>query len=79
MNTKLTLSIDKSLVAKMKKLSSLQGRSISGMVEAYFESLVNNNKNNPKTSISKKYKGMLKDNHRNYKEELSDLISEKHA
>jgi hypothetical protein len=37
---KLTLSIDEELLSEVKKLSTLEGISLSEIVEEYFESLV---------------------------------------
>jgi hypothetical protein len=37
---KLTLSVDEDLLSEAKKLSALEGKSLSGIVEEYFEGLV---------------------------------------
>jgi hypothetical protein len=49
MNTKLTLSLEKTVIEEAKIYAKGTGRSLSEMVENYFKSLVsnsNNNKNN---------------------------------
>lgn len=42
MNTKLTLSIDKSVIAQAKEYAALQGRSLSDLVENYLKSVAGN-------------------------------------
>lgn len=39
MNTKFTLSIDKSVIAQAKEYAALQGRSLSDLVENYLKSV----------------------------------------
>ena len=46
MNTKLTLSLDKSVIDKAKSYAKNTGRSLSELVENYFENLTSNSQDN---------------------------------
>ncbi|MEM6318285.1 MAG: DUF6364 family protein [Bacteroidota bacterium] len=42
MNTKLTLTVDKAVIEAAKKYAKSDGRSLSGIIEEYLKSLVQN-------------------------------------
>lgn len=46
MNTKLTLSLEKTVIEKAKIYAKGTGRSLSEMVESYFKNLTSNSTNN---------------------------------
>ena len=81
MDSKLTLSVDKSLAEKAKLYARSQGRSLSDLVESYFKVLTSDDeesdlKVSPKL---KSLKGVLKvEDDYDYKKELSDSLSKKY-
>jgi hypothetical protein len=81
MDSKLTLSVDKSLAEKAKLYARSQGRSLSDLVESYFKVLTTNN---PDSDLEvsakiKALKGALKvSNDYDYKMELSDSLAKKY-
>ena len=81
MDSKLTLSVDKSLAEKAKLYARSQGRSLSDLVESYFKVLTSDDEESdlrvsPKL---KSMKGALKvDSDYDYKKELSDSLSKKY-
>lgn len=80
MSTKLTLTIDKSVIERAKKYARNRDRSLSAMVENYLKSLVDSEKdpNSALSPIVKSLKGSfeLPENF-DYKKELTDRLSEK--
>lgn len=54
MTTKLTLSMNKEVVEKVKRIAAKNGKSVSKMVEEYFESLENTQPKNPFAEIRKR-------------------------
>lgn len=52
MSTKLTLTINKSVIEEAKKYAKSQGRSLSNIIEEYLKSLVNNDKKDDTEEIS---------------------------
>lgn len=58
MATKLTLSIDKTVIERAKKISHQKGKSISKLVEEYLDSL--SRKNESKSSTIQKLSGILR-------------------
>lgn len=81
MDSKLTLSVNKSLAEKAKLYARSQGRSLSDLVESYFKLLTRDEEefNLPISSKLKSMKGALKvDAEYNYKKELSDSLSKKY-
>ena len=81
MDSKLTLSVDKSLAEKAKLYARSQGRSLSDLVESYFKVLTSD-KEDSELTVSpklKSMKGALKvDADYDYKKELSDSLSKKY-
>ncbi|HWZ23417.1 MAG TPA: DUF6364 family protein [Cytophagaceae bacterium] len=57
MTTKLTLTIEKSVIEKAKTYAKETGRSLSEMIESYLENLVD--ENNSKEKISPKLKKIV--------------------
>ncbi len=81
MNTKLTLTIEKSVIEKAKKYARARERSLSALVENYLKALVDdgNKKDEELTPIVKLLKGSFKmPEHFNHKEELTDRLAEKY-
>lgn len=86
MNTKLTLSIDKSVIAQAKEYAAQQGRSLSDLVENYLKSVAGNPKEQhpghdhiPLTPIVKSLKGAFKaPDDFDYKKELTKSLASKY-
>ncbi|HEX4372638.1 MAG TPA: DUF6364 family protein [Puia sp.] len=80
MTVKLTLTVEKEVIEKAKKYSSLTGRSLSKIVENYLESIVENEDNSPSklSSKIKKLKGIIKlPKDFDYKKELEKAVKQK--
>jgi len=81
MNTKLTLTIEQSIIEKAKKYANDKGRSLSSIIENYLkvitkEEVVGDIKLTP---IVKSLKGSFKaPRNLNYKKEISKRLSEKY-
>ena len=81
MSTKLTLTVEKEVIASAKVYAKQNGRSLSGLIENYLKALVQ--KEAPHEDFSPKVKELMgsiklpKDF--DYKKELSEAISKKHA
>jgi hypothetical protein len=81
MNTKLTLTIEQSLIEKAKKYAKGQGRSLSDIVENYLKVIIKeeNTKVIYQTPIASSLRGAFKaPKDFDYKEELSKGLSEKY-
>lgn len=81
MDSKLTLSVDKSLAEKAKLYARSQGRSLSDLVESYFKVLTSDTEESDLkvSSKLKSMKGALKVSDKyDYKNELSDSLSNKY-
>ncbi len=82
MNTKLTLTIDRSVIEKAKKYARKKERSLSDLIENYLKSLVTNEGPSDEeelTPIVKSLKGSFKASKDfDYKKELTDSLSKKH-
>lgn len=81
MSTKLTLTIDKSVIVKAKKHAADSGTSLSKMVENYLKAILQQEtkKDTEISPIIMSLKGRLKPTDTdNYKEELSQTLSEKY-
>lgn len=81
MTTKLTLSIDETIIDELKTYSRKEKISISKLAERYFRSIIDRKKK--KKSFIEKYAGILKDfpiekNDPFYKKTTSRLIEEKY-
>ena len=81
MNTKLTLTIEQSLIDKAKKYAKGKGRSLSDIIENYLKVIVKEDtiKVIDSTPITSSLRGSFKaPNDFDYKKELSKGLSEKY-
>ena len=80
MNTKLTLTIDDSVIAEAKKYASRKGESLSALVENYLKSVTKKDKPSDKFSpIVKSLKGSFKAPEGfDYKKELTNALAKKY-
>lgn len=81
MNTKLTLTIEQTIIEKAKKYANGKGRSLSNLVENYLKAITkeDNTENTGLTPIVKSLKGTFKaPNNFDYKKELSKRLTEKY-
>jgi hypothetical protein len=81
MNTKLTLTIEKSLIDKAKKYAKGKGRSLSDIVENYLKVIIKEDtaKVIDSTPITSSLRGSFKaPDDFDYKKELSKRLSEKY-
>lgn len=81
MNTKLTLTIEQTLIEKAKNYAKGRGRSLSDIVENYFKAIVKDNETveEIKTPIASSLRGSFKmPKEFNYKKELTDRLTEKY-
>jgi hypothetical protein len=81
MTTKLTLTIEQSILKKAKRYVRKRERSLSDLIENYLKTLTNEDIPDEKelTPIVKSLKGSFKlPNNFNYKKELSNRLSEKY-
>ncbi|NVO09931.1 MAG: hypothetical protein HXX16_08230 [Bacteroidales bacterium] len=81
MNTKLTLTIEQSIIEKAKKYANDKGRSLSSIIENYLKTITNEEvvSDIELTPIVKSLKGSFKaPKNLNYKKELSKRLSEKY-
>ena len=81
MNTKLTLTIEQTIIEKAKKYANGKGRSLSDIVENYLKAVTkeDNNESTALTPIVKSLKGTFKaPGNIDYKKELSKRLTEKY-
>lgn len=81
MNTKLTLTIEQSIIEKAKKYASGKGRSLSDIIENYLKIITKEEqaKEVELTPIVKSLKGTFKEPRNfDYKRELSKRLAEKY-
>ena len=81
MNTKLTLTIEQSIIEKAKKYANDKGRSLSSIIENYLKIITNEEvvSDIKITPIVKSLKGSFKaPRNFNYKKDLSKRLSEKY-
>jgi hypothetical protein len=81
MNTKLTLTIEHSLISKAKKYAKGRGRSLSDIVENYLKVIINDENTTviDPTPIASSLRGSFKaPKDFDYKKELSKKLSEKY-
>lgn len=81
MNTKLTLTIEKSIIEKAKKHASAKGRSLSDLIENYLKVITKEDqiKDFELTPVVKSLKGSFKaPKNFDYKKELSKSLAKKH-
>jgi len=80
-NTKLTLTIEQTIIEKAKKYANVKGRSLSDIVENYLKAITkeDNNESIVLTPIVKSLKGTFKaPENIDYKKELSKRLTEKY-
>jgi len=83
MNTKLTLTVDKSVIEEAKKYAKSTGRSLSGIVEEYLKSLTHQSEEKDEFEISPLVKSLwgsvkpLPDS-KDYKEILEEELAKKY-
>ncbi|AJW63357.1 hypothetical protein VO54_01881 [Elizabethkingia miricola] len=81
MNTKLTLTIEKSVIEKAKKYAHKRERSLSDLIENYLKALTSDDSKNESdlTPIVKSLKGSFSmPKNFDYKKELTNRLSEKY-
>lgn len=81
MNTKLTLTIEQTIIEKAKKYANVKGRSLSNIVENYLKAITkeDNNESSDLSPIIKSLKGTFKaPKNIDYKKELSKRLTEKY-
>ena len=81
MNTKLTLTIEQTVIEKAKKYANVKGRSLSDIVENYLKAITKEDtvESIELTPIVKSLKGSFKvSKHLDYKKELSKKLTEKY-
>ena len=83
MNTKLTLSIEKSVIEKAKQYAKDKERSLSDLIENYLKVLINNESDkiieNELSPTVKSLRGSFKmPKDFDYKKELTNILSEKY-
>jgi len=80
MNTKLTLTIEQSIIEKAKAFAKEKGRSLSDIIENYLKAITSENKTTEDISpLVKSLQGSFKaPDSFDYKEELSKGLSEKY-
>ena len=81
MNTKLTLTIEQTIIEKAKKYANSEGRSLSDIVENYLKAITkeDNNESIDLTPIVKSLKGTFKaPQNIDDKKELSKRLTEKY-
>lgn len=81
MNTKLTLTIEQTLIEKAKEYAKGKGRSLSDIVENYFKALVKEDVvlKSESTPITDSLRGSFKaPKDFDYKKELTKALTEKH-
>lgn len=81
MNTKLTLTIEQSIIEKAKKYARKKERSLSDLIENYLRALISEEpeKENDITPVVQSLRGAFKmPKNFDYKKELTDRLSEKY-
>ena len=81
MNTKLTLTIEQSVIEKAKQYARKQERSLSDLIENYLKVLISEEAEDKEAlpTIVKSLKGSFTEpNEFNYKKELTDCLAERY-
>jgi BioD-like phosphotransacetylase family protein len=81
MGTKLTLTVEKSVIEKAKKYAKAKGRSLSDIIENYLKAITAEEQGEEieVSPIVKSLKGSFKmPNDFDYKKELTDALTEKY-
>jgi len=81
MQTKLTLTLDQSIIEQAKGYAKSKGRSLSELIENYLKVVIEDNEGKIKLSPSiKKLKGSVKlPENFDYKKDLTNVLSEKYG
>jgi len=81
MQTKLTLTIEQSIIEQAKGYAKSKGRSLSELIENYLKVVLDDNENSMKISPSiRKLQGSINlPNNYDYKQDLTDALSEKYG
>ncbi len=81
MNTKLTLRLDKQVITRIKNYTMKNNVSLSKFTEHVFRQILENSEDQSKnlTPIVNKYKGILKNKQVDEKNELADILIQKHS
>lgn len=82
MNSKLTLTIDQSVIKKAKEYAQTTGNSLSNLVENYLKTFTKDLHSPKKDELSpmiKSLKGSFKARSINYKKELESELSKKYG
>ncbi len=81
MQTKLTITLEKSIIEQAKTYAKEKGRSLSELIENYLKVVLDDNQKDIKISASiKKLQGSVKlPDDFDYKKELSKSIGQKHS
>jgi hypothetical protein len=83
MLTKLTLTIDQSVVEQAKEYAQKKNRSVSRIVEEYLKNIAINHESftafsSMKSPITDSISGMFHDNGKSYKDMLDEALQEKY-
>ncbi|MES2837840.1 MAG: DUF6364 family protein [Bacteroidota bacterium] len=79
MTTKLTLTVEKSIIEKAKIYAKQTGRSLSELIENYLETIIQDNSNNQISPKLKKIVGSVKlPKNFDEKKELRSYLENKH-
>ena len=83
MLTKLTLTIDQSIIEKAKNFAQEKNKSVSRIVEEYLRNISTGNErfdfsDKIKSPITDGLVGMFRDNGKDYKTQLEEALSEKY-
>ena len=81
MSTKLTLTIEKSVIERAKKYAKSQGRSLSNLIEEYLKSVSGEPQEKDEVALSPEVKslyGSVKNKNLDYQEVITDEILKKH-
>lgn len=80
MNTKLTLSLSKTVIHSAKKYARKENISLSQLAEDYFSKLSADSKQTPEISpLVKKLSGVIKNSSSNHKNEYAAYLSKKYG
>ncbi len=80
MDTKLTLSLNKSVIKQAKKYAKENNISLSRMIENYLTAITENKTKNQKISpLVKSLTGVIKLQNDNYKKDYADFLTKKYS
>lgn len=83
MLTKLTLTIEQSVIEQAKEYAQKKNRSVSRIVEEYLKNIVTNHEigtsfSKMKSPITNSISGMFHDNGKSYKDMLNEALQDKY-